>query len=215
MACEEIRIGGLVKQSLVDWDGVLAAVVFTRGCNFRCGYCHNPALVVPELAHGRADVPVGAVFDYLSRRRGWLDGVVVTGGEPTVHAGLPDFIRRVKALGYRVKLDTNGTNSVMLERLLADRAVDYVAMDIKNVPDAAHYGRITPLASAMMDNVLRSIGLLRRSGVEHEFRTTLLPEVHTPAVRACLSKMFAGSRYVFHDFRNTGPDGLVADYPEG
>ncbi|MFR7708434.1 MAG: anaerobic ribonucleoside-triphosphate reductase activating protein [Alistipes inops] len=125
MEKERIRIGGLVKQSLVDWDGVLSAVVFTKGCNFRCGYCHNPALVVPALMRERPDVAESEVFDYLARRRGWLDGVVVTGGEPTLHAGLPAFLERVKALGYRVKLDTNGTNPEMLRQLIASGAVDF------------------------------------------------------------------------------------------
>lgn len=213
MAEGGIRIGGVVKQSLVDWDGLLAAVVFTKGCNFRCGYCHNPALVVPSLMDGRPDLEVGEVLDYLSGRRGWLDGVVVTGGEPTLHAGLPAFIGRVKALGYRVKLDTNGTNPVMLDRLLTSGVVDFVAMDVKHLPDAEHYGAVTPLSQAMMDNVLRSIGILRRSGVEYELRTTLLPGVHTPQIRETLRGMFADCRYVFHEFRDTGPDGLVADYP--
>ena len=122
MEKERIRIGGLVKQSFVDWDGVLSAVVFTKGCNFRCGYCHNPALVVPALMRERPDVAESEVFDYLARRRGWLDGVVVTGGEPTLHAGLPAFLERVKALGYRVKLDTNGTNPEMLRRLIGYQA---------------------------------------------------------------------------------------------
>ncbi len=142
MEKERIRIGGLVKQSFVDWDGVLSAVVFTKGCNFRCGYCHNPALVVPALMRERPDVAESEVFDYLARRRGWLDGVVVTGGEPTLHAGLPAFLERVKALGYRVKLDTNGTNPEMLRQLIASGAVDFVAMDIKHFPDAEHYGAV-------------------------------------------------------------------------
>ena len=186
MEKERIRIGGLVKQSFVDWDGVLSAVVFTKGCNFRCSYCHNPALVVPALMRERPDVAESEVFDYLARRRGWLDGVVVTGGEPTLHAGLPAFLERVKALGYRVKLDTNGTNPEMLRQLIASGAVDFVAMDIKHFPDAEHYGAVTPLSQAMMDNVLRSIGILRRGGTEYELRTTLLPGIHTPPVRETL-----------------------------
>ena len=193
---------------------MLSAVVFTKGCNFRCSYCHNPALVVPALMRERPDVAESEVFDYLARRRGWLDGVVVTGGEPTLHAGLPAFLERVKALGYRVKLDTNGTNPEMLRQLIASGAVDFVAMDIKHFPDAEHYGAVTPLSQAMMDNVLRSIGILRRGGTEYELRTTLLPGIHTPPVRETLRRMFADCRYVFHEFRNTGPDGLVADYPE-
>ena len=102
----------------------------------------------------------------------------------------------------------------MLRQLIASGAVDFVAMDIKHFPDAEHYGAVTPLSQAMMDNVLRSVGILRRGGTEYELRTTLLPGIHTPPVRETLRRMFADCRYVFHEFRNTGPDGLVADYPE-
>ncbi len=126
----------------------------------------------------------------------------------------PRFSGEGEALGYRVKLDTNGTNPEMLRQLIASGAVDFVAMDIKHFPDAEHYGAVTPLSQAMMDNVLRSIGILRRGGTEYELRTTLLPGIHTPPVRETLRRMFADCRYVFHEFRNTGPDGLVADYPE-
>lgn len=206
------RIGGFVKQSLIDWEGVLAAVVFTKGCNLRCGYCHNPSLVIPDALERTVDIPEEEVLDYLSRRRGWIEGVVVTGGEPTLQAGLADFLRRVRGLGYWIKLDTNGTDPDTVGRLLAEGLVDYVAMDIKHLPEYAAYRRVTPLSEAMMDNILRTVALLRSSGVACQFRTTVLPGLHTPEVCRRLEAMFAGEAYVEHEFRSDGPDGLVGDY---
>ena len=207
-----IRIGGFVKQSLIDWEGVLAAVVFTKGCNLRCGYCHNPSLVIPALLERTPDIPEAEVLDYLARRRGWLEGVVVTGGEPTLQAGLPAFMRRVRALGYPIRLDTNGTHPEVVERLLAEGVVDGVAMDIKHLPEYEAYRRVTPLSETMMARIRRTIDLLRRSGVAYHFRTTVLPDLHTPEVRARLAELFAGDPYVEHVFRQEGLDGLVGDW---
>ncbi len=207
-----IRIGGFVRQSLIDWEGVLAAVVFTKGCNLRCGYCHNPSLVLPAMTERTADIPEEAVLEYLARRRGWLEGVVVTGGEPTLQAGLPDFLRRVRALGYRIKLDTNGTNPATVARLVEEGLVDCVAMDIKHLPEYDAYRSVTPLSEAMMADIRRTIALLHAGGVACQFRTTVLPELHTAAVRRRLSELFAADDYVEHEFRADGPDGLVGDY---
>ena len=113
-----MRIGGFVKQSLIDWEGVLSAVVFTKGCNFRCDYCHNPSLVLPSLTDHLPDLSETVILDYLRRRREWIEGVVVTGGEPTLHPGLTGFLERVKRHGYRIKLDTNGTNTELLSALI-------------------------------------------------------------------------------------------------
>jgi pyruvate formate lyase activating enzyme len=124
-----MRIGGLEKFTLADYDDHLSATVFTQGCNFRCPYCHNPELV--DAHRFEPPIPEEDVLDFLARRRGQLDGVCISGGEPTLHADLPAFCRRVKALGYDVKLDTNGTNPDMLALLLRERLVDYVAMDYK------------------------------------------------------------------------------------
>lgn len=207
-----MRIGGFVKQSFIDWEGMLSAVVFTKGCNMRCGYCHNPSLVVPDLMEARRDIPVEGVLDYLAMRRGWLDAVVVSGGEPTLQRDLPDFIRKIKEMGYKVKLDTNGTDPDMLEQLALGGMIDFVAMDIKHIPDLASYKRITTMPEDMMESVRRSIRFLLTGSVPCQFRTTVIGDVHTPEVCAALGKMFAGTRYVTQYFRRTGKDGIVGDY---
>ena len=205
-------IHGFQKLTLLDYPGKVACTLFSGGCNFRCPFCQNGNLV--QHPEWEPVIPEEEIFAVLEKRRGVLDGVCVTGGEPTLDPVLERFVTKIKELGYLVKLDTNGTNPEMLRQLIASGAVDFVAMDIKHFPDAEHYGAVTPLSQAMMDNVLRSIGILRRGGTEYELRTTLLPGIHTPPVRETLRRMFADCRYVFHEFRNTGPDGLVADYPE-
>lgn len=198
-----MRIGGFLKQSLIDWDGKLAAVVFTKGCNFRCGYCHNPSLVVPELLNREADVSPVEVFAYLSMRRGWLDGVVVTGGEPTLQKDLPDFLERVQALGLRVKLDTNGTHPEVLSELFRKKLVNFVALDVKHFVTREDYARVTPtITAAETEAIHRTLALLRQHGeVGREFRTTLIPDIHTPETARRLSEMFTPDTVRFQEFR--------------
>jgi pyruvate formate lyase activating enzyme len=129
-----MNIGGYIKSSLIDFPGTISCVVFTQGCNFHCPYCHNPDLV--PMNRGKNElISSDSVFSFLERRKGLLDGVVVSGGEPTLQKGLVDFLRRVKAMGFRVKLDTNGSRPQVLRVLFAENLVDYVAMDIKTSPD--------------------------------------------------------------------------------
>lgn len=116
-----MKIGGFIKQSLIDYPGKIAAVVFTQGCNFRCGYCHNPQLVLPELFLEQPELVPLNIISYLKEHKNWLDGVVVTGGEPTIHKDLPLFLKEIKGLGYSIKLDTNGSNPYMLERIVKEK----------------------------------------------------------------------------------------------
>jgi pyruvate formate lyase activating enzyme len=162
-------IGGLQKFSLSDFPGTISAIIFSRGCNFRCPYCHNPELVDPTRF---ADpLPLDEVRNFLLSRRGQLQGVVVTGGEPTIHPDLPAFLAEIKSMGFAVKLDTNGTNPGMLQRLAADGLVDYIAMDIK-APLAVYAATVrSPVDET---DLLLSIELIRRSGLAHEFRTTFV-----------------------------------------
>lgn len=206
-----MRIGGFLKQSLIDWDGKLAAVVFTKGCNFRCGYCHNPSLVVPKLLNREPDVSPEEVFDYLSVRRSWLDGVVVTGGEPTLQKDLPDFLKRVQALGLRVKLDTNGTHPEVLSELFRKKLVNFVALDVKHFVTREDYARVTPtITAAETEAIHRTLALLRQHGeVAREFRTTLVPGIHTPETARRLSEMFAPDTVRFQVFHEGD---LVRDY---
>ena len=155
-------IGGIQKTTLVDFPSKVAAIVFTQGCNFRCGYCHNP-----ELINGEAKIE--EVFEFLKTRQGKLDGVVITGGEPCLQKDLPEFIKQVKELGFAVKLDTNGSFPEMLEKVLPD--LDYVAMDIK-----APLEKYSQIVNVDIDTskILKSIEVLKNGGVDYEFRTTVV-----------------------------------------
>lgn len=168
-----IIIGGLQKSSLIDYPEKIAAIIFTQGCNFRCPYCHNP-----ELIEGKGET-VNGVLEFLKTRIGKLDGVVITGGEPTIHKDLPEFIKEIKGLGFAVKLDTNGTNPEMLNTLIQEKLIDYVAMDIK-APIGQYsdkYSEVT-CSSVNIDNILKSIEILKNSQIyqnfDYEFRTTVV-----------------------------------------
>lgn len=162
-----MRIGGLLKFSLIDYPGKIAAVVFTQGCNYRCPFCHNPELVLPSLFKDPLDPAEVLVF--LEKRRGQLQGVTITGGEPTIQPGLMVFMRQVKAMGFLVKLDTNGSNPDVLEKILAAGLTDFVAMDIKSSPTG--YAKAAGLA-VDMSALERSAGLIKAAHVPYIFRTT-------------------------------------------
>lgn len=172
-------IGGLEKMTLIDYPGQLAAIVFTKGCNFRCHFCYNPLLVWSEAESGEKKYEKGYsqfteddLFRFLESRRGKLDGVVITGGEPTMHQDLPEFIKKIRTLGFKVKLDTNGTNPVMLKKLLDQKILDYIAMDLKGSADNYH-----KVVGVKVDfpNLQKSVKLIINSGLPHEFRTTVVP----------------------------------------
>lgn len=162
---------GLQKFTLLDYPGYTACIIFLKGCNMNCSYCHNY-----NLAQGEEDnlMPVADLYDFLKRRVGKLDGVVITGGEPTMHGDLPWFIQSIKSLGFKVKLDTNGTNPQMLEYLLNQHLVDYVAMDIKCSLDS--YNKITRVHTNIYA-VSKSIELIKQHARNYEFRTTVIPEM--------------------------------------
>ena len=159
-----VKIGGVQKFSLLDYSDKISAIIFTSGCNFRCGYCHNP-----ELFSSNSEWNEEKVLEFLRTRQGKLDGVVITGGEPTIHKGLPEFIKKIKALDFLVKLDTNGTNPQMLKKLVQSNLIDYVAMDIK--APLSKYKMITGVEPIGVDE---SIKFLLNGKVPYEFRTTAL-----------------------------------------
>jgi pyruvate formate lyase activating enzyme len=194
----DMRIIGFIKTSLLDWDGHVVASIYLPGCNFRCPFCHNPDVVLrPEVFD---EVPLQEVEDFVRENADFLDGVVVTGGEPTIHPDLPDLLRRLKALGTKVKLDTNGSNPDMLQDLLQAGLVDYVAMDLK-APLDERYDELTGIA-APLDAVKRSIAILEASGVEHEYRTTVVPILLTPADVEAMAAYIGGARkYALQQFR--------------
>lgn len=191
-----MTISGIQKFSLLDYPGQASCIIFTAGCNFRCGYCHNPEFVLPELLVKikPSFITEAAVMNFLKQRIGLLTGVVITGGEPTVMADLPRFMAAVKDLGFSLKLDTNGNNPVMLKTILDEGLVDYVAMDIKTTLD-----RYIDLAGPCVDpdGIAESIALVSQRAPNYEFRSTLIKEVHPPAVLEGMAKLIAGSKNWF------------------
>lgn len=191
-------IGGLQKSSLLDYPDKIAAVIFTVGCNFRCGFCHNPTLAARP---GEATlIDEREVLEFLGSRQGLLDAVVITGGEPTLHAGLEDLIVQIKEMGFLVKLDTNGTNPDAVERLIARKLVDLFAMDIKHRLTEEAYMRATGVP-VDIEAVKRTIAIFRKSGVRHEFRTTLVKGLHAEADVIGMAEDIAGAAtYVLQRF---------------
>lgn len=197
----EMKFAGILKQSLVDYPGKVSAVLFTRGCNFCCPFCHNAHLVIkphdPPVALELEDVLI-----FLKRHSGFLDAVVVTGGEPTLYENLPGAFRAFKALGYFTKLDTNGTNPTMLKEMLDEGLLDYVAMDVKAPLEFKKYAKtVGSLTSAEFFNVRSSINLLRQADIEVEFRTTIVPSLHTGEDIAEVARYLKGSKiYTLQQF---------------
>lgn len=177
-----MEYAGLIKQSLVDYPGEIASVLFTRGCNMRCPFCHNPDLLIKPKNPTPAAIDIEEVLSFLAERKGFIDAVVISGGEPTLHKGLLEDITRIKALGYLLKLDSNGSNSEMLEKLLRADLLDYVAMDIKAPLEYKRYQQACgKLSSADFFQIRNTINLLKSSSnVQVEFRTTVIPILHTP-----------------------------------
>lgn len=198
-----MKIGGFVKQSLIDYPGKIAAVVFTQGCNFRCGYCHNPQLVLPELFCDNPGCSDTVVLDYLSKHKVWLDGVVVTGGEPTIQKDLSGFLEAVKKMGMAVKLDTNGSNPDVLRQVISAHLADYVAMDIKIFPQADEYNKVIGLndTAELVEKVKQSISLLKQASIDIEFRTTQLPGIHDDKSLNLIKEFIGDKHYTINKFR--------------
>ena len=192
-----MRIGGLQKLSLIDYPGKVAAIVFTQGCNFRCPYCHNPELVLPE--YFGAVIPEEEVLSFLKRRRGQLTGVVITGGEPTQQRDLILFLQKIKGLGYAIKLDTNGSHPRVLKKVIQQHLADHIAMDIK-----APLNEYQKVAGVKVDTscVRESIEILRISGIPYEFRTTLVkPLLSANALPDIMALIGDTPRYVVQMFK--------------
>ncbi len=194
-------IHGLQKLTLLDFPGHTACTVFTARCNWRCPFCHNASLVLRPDSQPVIDED--AFFSFLAKRRGLLDGVAVTGGEPTLNRDLGDFLARVKDMGFQTKLDTNGTHPDMLRDILARGLADYVAMDIKAGRD--NYPAVTGTLRPGLAGVEESVSLLRESGTAHEFRTTVVRELHSDADFADIAIWLAGEeRYFLQAFKDSG-----------
>lgn len=182
-------IGGVQKTSLLDYPDKISAIVFTQGCNFRCGYCHNPELLQKNSENDIYNVDV--FFEFLEKRKGKLDGVVITGGEPTLQKDLKLFIKKIKEMNYLVKLDTNGTNPHILEELINENLVDYIAMDIKSPLDK--YSKITN-SEVNTEKIQRSIKLILNSNIDYEFRTTVISSQLTINDFEKIAKLLKGAK---------------------
>lgn len=192
--------GGLQKTTLVDYPGKVAATVFTIGCNFRCPYCHNPELVLPELSEKQPKITEKEVLNFLKERRKLLEGLCITGGEPTIQSDLIDFIKKVKDLGFLIKLDTNGSCPDVLDSLIEQKLIDYVAMDVK-APKEKY--EIFTQEETLIENVSKSIELLKQDRINYEFRTTLAPGIlEERDVLAIVDWIKLTPRYFLQRFKN-------------
>jgi pyruvate formate lyase activating enzyme len=211
-------IGGLIKTSLVDYPGKVSAIVFTKGCSFACHFCYNPLLVWPEetasvtspntRGHLRKSekepapnlISADDLFQFLEKRAQQLDALVITGGEPTIHRDLPEFIRKVRALGYAIKLDTNGTNPDMLAALVKEGLIDYIAMDLKG--PAEKYSEITGV-KADFNKIKKSVKIIMASGLPYEFRTTVVPGLLNKEDIAPMGEIIKGAdKWYLQKFRS-------------
>jgi pyruvate formate lyase activating enzyme len=196
-----VRLSGVQPFTQLDFPGRIACIAFLPGCNFRCGYCHNPEFVLTERLARTAEswIDEEVFLAFLEQRHGLLEGVVISGGEPTLHPGLPDFIRNIREQGFQVKLDTNGSLPEVLLPLLRERLLDYVAMDVKT--SLERYPEL--VGSCVRPEAIReSIALIKELAPEYEFRTTILPKLHGNREIAGLLDLVRGSRrYALQAYR--------------
>lgn len=195
------NIHGFQKMTMLDFPGKVACTAFTAGCNFRCPFCHNASLVTKinnDEIYSQEEI-----FDYLNKRKGILDGVCITGGEPLLYDGIIDFIKKIRELGLLVKLDTNGSFPDKLEYLINNKLVDYVAMDIKNSKEK--YAETIGLDNYDISNVEKSVALLISGNVEYEFRTTIVAEYHETQDIVAIGEWIKGAkRYFLQNFVDSG-----------
>ena len=192
-----VKIYGLQKLTLLDYPGKMAATIFTGGCNFRCPFCHNRSLVF--LNENEGEINVEAIFEYLEQRKNMLDGICITGGEPLLHNGLEDFIRRIKDIGLKVKLDTNGSQFERLKDLVEKGLIDYVAMDVKNTKE--RYALTIGLEQYDISDIEKSVEYLKQDHVDYEFRTTIVKEFHEETDFKKMGEWLRGAkRYYLQNF---------------
>lgn len=198
---KNLRIDGLQKMTLLDFPGKVACTVFTGGCNFRCPFCHN-ALLVTKLPE-KPDYSEEEILIFLEKRTGLLDGVAITGGEPLLNPDIADFIRKIRSMGYAVKLDTNGSFPERLKAIVGEGLVDYVAMDIKNRKEK--YAETIGLKNLDLSKIEESVEFLKTGAVDYEFRTTVVEQFHTVEdIRAAAEWISGAKRYFLQNFVDSG-----------
>lgn len=194
----DVDIRGLFNTSLIDYPGKIVATVFFNRCNFRCPFCHNPELVLDKDKN--KPINTKDILEFLVKKKKWLDGICITGGEPTLHKGLNEFINEVKKEGFLIKLDTNGTNPQILEKLIKNKSIDYIAMDIKTHID--DYDNVTK-SKVNKKDIKKSTELIKNSNTDYEFRTTIVPTYFNEETAHKIGRWLKGSkRYVLQQFKN-------------
>ena len=192
-----VQVYGLQKLTLIDYPGRLAATVFLCGCNFKCPWCYSRELVLPEEIRKQPKISEKDFFDFLKERKELLEAVVICGGEPTIHQDLPQFCKKIKKLGYLVKLDTNGSGPKMLKKLINEKLIDYVAMDIKLPKE-----KYKEVLGVDVKNIEESINILKSSGIDHEFRSTVVPTILDKEDVIKMAKWIQGAKkYYLQNFR--------------
>jgi len=195
-------LGGLQKLTLIDYPGKVAMTVFTVGCNFRCPFCHNPELVFSDLSGSTGSISEKEFFSFLKKRQEKIDGVCITGGEPTIQKDILNFIKRIKELGFLVKLDTNGSRPDVLKKALDKNLVDFIAMDIKNCLEKYNQ---TNGAETDLEKIKLSVEMIKNSRKDYEFRTTVVPSLHTEKDFDRIGVWLKGSRsYALQEYKNEG-----------
>ena len=214
-----VKIGGLQKLTLIDYPGKIACTVFLAGCDYRCPWCYNPELVLPEEIEKSPEISEKDFFNFLRERKGLLEGVCITGGEPTLNKDLPEFCQKIKKMGYSIKLDTNGSNPEMLKNLINKKLVNYVAMDIK-APQEKYKEAIGFKKRSfpyLLDRINESIDILKQGKIDYEFRSTMIPGLLGkediieivkwigPAKKYCLQNFKTGENTINPDFKKMNP----------
>ncbi|MBL7147566.1 MAG: anaerobic ribonucleoside-triphosphate reductase activating protein [Nanoarchaeota archaeon] len=189
------NIKSIQKTSLIDYPDKVSCVIFLGGCDFRCGFCHNPDLVLGDLK----SISEEEVLKFLEKKKKWLDGVVFSGGEPLLNKDIVGFIKRIKNMGFLIKVDTNGNNPKLLKELIDKKLVDYIAMDFKN-----SFKKYEETINVKVDinKIKESIELIKNSGVEHEFRCTILPKLHTKRDILEMCNLIKGNKFILQRFNN-------------
>ena len=194
-----VQIGGLQKLTLIDFPGRLATTVFLTGCNFRCTFCYSSELVLPEKIKNQPKISEKELFKFLKERKELIDAVVLCGGEPVISKGLPSFIKKIKKMGFLVKLDTNGSDPAFLKKLIDEKLIDYVAMDIKGPRE--RYDEFTKV-KVDIKKIQKSIDILKEGKVDYEFRSTIVPTLHKKEDVIEMAKWIKGAkRYYLQNFR--------------
>ncbi len=206
---------GLQKLTLLDFPGKMACTVFTGGCNFKCPFCHNASLVLSDRVRESATLPEEEFFAFLAKRRGILEGVCITGGEPTLSPDIIPFLNKIKDMGFLVKLDTNGYRPDVVRDIISENVIDYLAMDIKNSKEK--YAMTVGISNFDISPIEKSCDILMNSGIDFEFRTTLTRELHTKEDIIAIGKWLAGpEKYFLQTFADSGDliDSAFSGYDE-